>query len=722
MPPEKILAILRGRAPRWATEGKNIRRLESFGIPPEDVKPLVTAFLAGLESGDAFQISSFTPPQLTRISSELSSPGSVNPSDAPREPVDRVLTRLLYAYTTSNPSLVPSVPHSTLSAMSHLLKSSDQSNPAEWFPQARRRPRTIIMHVGPTNSGKTHTALRALAASRVGCYCGPLRLLAHEIWERLNKGQIVPLGVEEPPIRVEPDEDSNFDVAVDEKKDPVPAVTKSGNLEFSRACNLLTGEEQRIVEEGAGLISCTVEMVPMATSFDVAVIDEIQMISDSQRGGAWTNAFLGLDAKELHLCGEETAIPVIEALTRHTGDKLVINRYQRLTPLRVAETSLGGNLGRVQKGDCVVSFSRSGIFGLKKRVEEETGLRCAVAYGRLPPEIRTEQAALFNKQGSGYDVLIGSDAIGMGLNLKIKRIIFDAVSKWDGTKDRFLTVSQIKQIAGRAGRYGLHDASSVGIATTRHPEDLSYLSHALEQPPSPLSAARLAICQSDLLCSILSALPPNSSLATVFEARRYLSVIPAPFQLEDEPQLARIITFLDREARGLTLSEMVVFMMSPVTWRDERAMECVARLMHMYRNSRSVSLKTLISDTEMFDVLIDTVGRMEGNKSVVNAAETLSVLESLHKVVVHYLWYTYRAPVSFPDQDEGFVLKERVEKVMEWCLKARFLKDGKSKAKGKAKVGDLETSPTQDSPSIDEEGGFGIKRSRGAIRGSRLSA
>jgi ATP-dependent RNA helicase SUPV3L1/SUV3 len=64
-----------------------------------------------------------------------------------------------------------------------------------------------------------------------------------------------------------------------------------------------------------------------------------------------------------------------------------------------------------------VTFSRTNIFKLKRKIEEVTGLRCAVAYGRLPPEIRSEQAALFNNPGSGYDVMIGSDAIGMGLNL-----------------------------------------------------------------------------------------------------------------------------------------------------------------------------------------------------------------------------------------------------------------------------------------------------------------
>jgi len=88
-----------------------------------------------------------------------------------------------------------------------------------------------------------------------------------------------------------------------------------------------------------------------------------------------------------------------------------------LSPLEIAPRSLERDLTRIRKGDCIVTFSRTNIFNLKKEIEEKTGLRCAVVYGRLPPEIRAEQAALFNDPHSGFDVLVASDAIGMGLNL-----------------------------------------------------------------------------------------------------------------------------------------------------------------------------------------------------------------------------------------------------------------------------------------------------------------
>lgn len=299
----------------------------------------------------------------------------------------------------------------TLAHMEKLVEATDRTYMAEAYPVARRLHRKVIMHVGPTNSGKTYHALRALAAAANGVYAGPLRLLAHEIWERLNLGQIAPKGAEDP---------SFTGTDITDCVDSLPhaaAIKKFGNPKYARLCNMKTGEEQKYVTKDAPLLSCTVEMMPYNYVCDVAVVDEIQMISDTQRGGAWTSAVVGMPAKELHLCGEETAVPVVENLLKGTGDELVINRYERLTPLKVEEDSLEGSWANVQKGDCVVAFSRSAIFGIKKKIEAETGLRCAVIYGRLPPEIRSEQAALFNDPDSGYDVLVGSDAIGMGLNL-----------------------------------------------------------------------------------------------------------------------------------------------------------------------------------------------------------------------------------------------------------------------------------------------------------------
>lgn len=397
--------LLRHYYPQWSRD-RIVLRLRSLGIPQKEYTELLDHFRTAILDG-ALPLDSYDSKTLAEIVQALD-----NPRDALL--INKTITRLFVDFATREGS--PSSDNA-VNVLRSIREATDFSHPAEWFPEARTIRRRIIMHVGPTNSGKTHHALQALAAAKTGFYAGPLRLLAHEIWDRLNKGQIVPAGVTLDPSAAA-DDDGGTDLLDGSIPSKPPVLTKEHNERFARACNLITGEEQRIVAEDA-LVSCTVEMLQFDRVVDVAVVDEIQMIADTARGSGWTAAVLGLCAKEVHLCGEETAVEVVRDLVKETGDELIVNRYQRLTPLRVAKQSLNGDLKRIEKGDCVVSFSRSGIFALKKRIEEVTNLRCAVAYGRLPPEIRSEQAALFNDPNSGFDVIVGSDAIGLGLNLYV---------------------------------------------------------------------------------------------------------------------------------------------------------------------------------------------------------------------------------------------------------------------------------------------------------------
>ncbi|CAG8746194.1 14658_t:CDS:2, partial [Cetraspora pellucida] len=299
----------------------------------------------------------------------------------------------------------------------------------------------IVLHVGPTNSGKTYNALKCLENANSGVYCGPLRLLAHEVFDRFNnKG--------------------------------VP-------------CNLVTGEERRVLEGiNVPLTSSTIEMVNLQKQVDVAVIDEIQMLSDQQRGWAWTQALLGLQAKEIHICGEPSAVPLVKSICQSINEDIEVREYKRLSTLEICPKSLDGDLKKIKKGDCVVTFSRKSIFSLKHEIEAATGLRCAVAYGSLPPETRSQQAKLFNDPNSGFDVLVASDAIGMGLNLNIKRIVFESVKKYDGIGIRHIPIPQIKQIAGRAGRFGTEN--TIGEVTAIEDMDLRYVHQAMEAPHKDL--------------------------------------------------------------------------------------------------------------------------------------------------------------------------------------------------------------------------------------------
>lgn len=149
--------------------------------------------------------------------------------------------------------------------------------PHEWFTKARGMQRRIIYHNGPTNSGKTFTALEELALADKGIYCAPLRLLAWEIQEKLE-GRGIP-------------------------------------------CNLITGQE-KIINEQASHTSCTIETASLSEPYQVAIIDEVQMIGDEDRGAAWTNALLGLQAETIHLCGDPRALALVDRICQITGDKV----------------------------------------------------------------------------------------------------------------------------------------------------------------------------------------------------------------------------------------------------------------------------------------------------------------------------------------------------------------------------------------------------------------
>lgn len=293
-------------------------------------------------------------------------------------------------------------------------------------------------------AGKTYHALKRLAeadpAQGGGLYCGPLRLLALEVYENLNKKGIY--------------------------------------------TNLMTGQEKREVP-GATHTSCTLEMVSLHKHYDVVVIDEIQMIADRERGYAWTWALLGLIANEVHLCGGMEAAQIVQNLVESTGDEFILQPYKRLAPLYVADESLGGDYSKVRPGDCIVAFSRGDIFSIRRTIESLTPYKCAIIYGQLPPETRSTQARLFNEENTGFDILVASDAIGMGLNLNIRRIVFHTAVKgaFNNSDGPWVEATSIKQIAGRAGR--LSSDYKFGEVTAWQEIDLAYIRAVMDAGDLP---------------------------------------------------------------------------------------------------------------------------------------------------------------------------------------------------------------------------------------------
>ncbi len=297
------------------------------------------------------------------------------------------------------------------------------SRPEMEFPKALEMSRHFILHIGPTNSGKTFHALEYLKNARHGVYLGPLRLLALEVYEKMK--------------------------------------------EYGTPCTMLTGQEC-IEEPHSRVTASTIEMLNIDDTFDIAVIDEAQLVADTGRGHSWTRAILGIRAEEIHVCLSPAAEPVVTHLIGLCGDHCDICRYERKTQLLCEEEPFVFP-DDVQAGDALIVFSKKSVLDVAGRLEER-GVLASVIYGSLPPEIRRRQVQMFAEGRT--KVVVATDAIGMGLNLPVRRIVFVQTEKFDGISRRPLAVPEIKQIAGRAGRYGLYET---GFVSAMGDEELDYI-------------------------------------------------------------------------------------------------------------------------------------------------------------------------------------------------------------------------------------------------------
>jgi ATP-dependent RNA helicase SUPV3L1/SUV3 len=276
------------------------------------------------------------------------------------------------------------------------------------LPERRRAPESVVAHLGPTNSGKTHDALAFLAEHGRGVYAGPLRMLAQEAHRRLS----AQLGEE----RV----------------------------------GLITGEER--VNEGAPILCCTVEMAP--DSGEVLVLDEVQWADDEERGAAWTELLLAGEYRHVRLLGALDALPLV----RRAFPDAELRVHERKLPLEfVGARQLRG----LMPGTVVVAFSRRAVLAIAGEVNRLQPERVAVLYGAMPLASRREEIDRFLTGGA--DVCVATDVLGHGVNLPCETLLFSETTKFDGEARRELLPWELAQIAGRAGRFGLVERGHVGV-------------------------------------------------------------------------------------------------------------------------------------------------------------------------------------------------------------------------------------------------------------------
>jgi len=429
---------------------------------------------------------------------------------------------------------------------------------------ARRINRKVIYHMGPTNSGKTYHAIEALCKAKSGCYLAPLRLLASELYDTMNtKG------------------------------------TKT---------TLLTGEEVIEIPDATHFAS-TIEMAKLQHRFECCVIDEVQMLTDPQRGWAWTRALVNIQADEIHLCGDHSVLELVKQVLALCGDTLEVREYNRMTQLEVMDHQIP--LTQLQKNDALIVFSRRNALKYKADLEE-LDFKVSIVYGRLSPEVRREQARKFDEGET--DIMVSTDAIAMGMNLPVQRIVFSALSKFIDNKEFPLSFSEIKQIAGRAGRF---KRFPVGHVTTLNRVENGLrtikdaLAHHLGQSTKAMVGPDLEIFK-----SVNDALEKNSlPILSLSEFLRLFNTMTfqKPFYCVDMKEMIELAEMVEAadENKTLSYSEIFGFACAPVNLGLIEHVQYYLWILNNFAGGRTTYNEPIDDSSDNIDYLETTIKCVE---------------------------------------------------------------------------------------------------------------
>jgi len=469
------------------------------------------------------------------------------------------------------------------------------------FPLARSLNREIIFHVGPTNSGKTYEALQSLEKADTGYYLAPLRLLALEGYENLRAKNV---GV-----------------------------------------SLITGEEE-IIDEESTHISSTIEMMNGSVEVDVCVIDEIQMINDRDRGWAWANALIGAPAKKVILTGSADVLKAVTELCEYLEEPLTVKRFERKNELKLL--SYPTPIKQIEEGTAVVAFSRRDVLGLRHQLSQR--YEVSVVYGNLSPEVRREEARRFREGQS--QILIATDAIAMGLNLPIKTLLFSKDNKFDGLRRRELLPTEVAQISGRAGRYGLEEVGYIGALDEKCLETISSKFHQ----PLPII---------ELPFSVMANLEHVMLIGEILETEK----------------LSTILNFFaeNMEFEGPFIAANIDSMLEISAIVDEYKLDLMTRF-HLACAPASISSPYIESVFHRY------IKQIEAGDSVIyipprdlppyaHTNEMMLDAEDRVREISLYLWLSFKFESFFPDTQKALQSRARLNSFIENSLKqGNFIK------------------------------------------------
>jgi ATP-dependent RNA helicase SUPV3L1/SUV3 len=468
------------------------------------------------------------------------------------------------------------------------------------FPVARGVKRKVVAWLGPTNSGKTHRAVLALAAAKSGMYLGPLRLLALEQRDRLT--------------------------------------------ELGTPCSLVTGEERD--EVSLTHSARTVEMTDFSRRFEVGVLDEMQLAFDRDRGWAWVAAYCGIAAETLFVTGPASAEPVIRRLAELCGDEVEVHVLERQGALEFEGVL---DWRRLPPRTAVIGFSRAMVLELKAMFESR-GQRVSVIYGGLSPEVRRNEARRF-RQGES-DIVCATDAIGLGLNLPLDRVVFYETDKFDGEINRRLEPAELLQIAGRAGR-GPGATGWVGALSSR---DSRRIEFALAEPQRTPTPDRLPAAPTPMHVRAIADHLGLDRLVPILDFFRTRLTFPAGTFFPDvQDAVLTAAGLVDTFAPSLSVEERYALACAPIDLEE-----------HHFRDVFSTWLERLNAGKD-----VTFPARLEGGG--------LEELEEMLKLISVYRWLALKFPAAFTDLPRVELLRRQATEQTQAILRRNWARQGLSR-------------------------------------------
>jgi len=463
------------------------------------------------------------------------------------------------------------------------------------FPLARSLRRKLVLHIGPTNSGKTYTAFQHLRKAGTGYYLAPLRLLALEGYESLREESI--------------------------------------------NASLITGEEQ-LIDEDATHISSTIEMLSFETEVDCCVIDEVQMIGDRDRGWAWANAIIGAPAKTVIMTGSPNAREAVVALAEYLGEPLEIIEFERMNPLELLKSATP--IDAIEPQSAIIAFTRSNALRLKQQLSKT--YRTSVIYGNLSPEVRREEARRFREGET--EILVATDAIAMGLNLPIKTLLFSKADKFDGQNQRNLSVSEVRQISGRAGRYGLNEKGYVGALSA---DVLKTITHLFTKEIEPIPLPFNVMANFDHIM-LVSTILEERSLSAIVEFFVENMKFEGPFRAANLESMSEASAIIDQY--DLDMRTKYTLATAPLSTSSPLVMAAFERYVRALEQKKPIAY---IPPQHLGTYAL--------------SMEELQEAEDRIKEISLYLWLSYRMSEFFVDAEKARSFRGELNRFIENSLK-----------------------------------------------------